>query len=201
MKTMDRRRAALVATSLVLALWLVYAGWFMVPQGASFGPLDRRAIQHLIGFWGLSIVVQGFVASFHSREDFAAHAAILTGVALASWLEWLCPHILPASDELRALARVIRNPGTIYLACGLLMAAGFRTRNPRWTAVLGLLLCVAIPLYWEIVHQPLIEVYGAPPRHVIQLDQVIADLVGVALANATRWGIAPQSSADAAPQS
>lgn len=165
------------------------------PKGAAVAHFDRRAIQHLLGFWGLSIILIGVAAAFHSWIEYAVHAVVLSFVALAAWLVWMFQNTVTLSSELDTLARVIRSHGTIYLVCALVMAAGIRITSPRWTIILGALFCVSISLSWESIQQPLIDVYGAPARHTIQMDQLAADLLGIALATATRWMIAPRSPA------
>lgn len=194
---MNLRSASHLVATVAFALLLVYAGAFLVPHGASLGPFDRRALQHMVGFWGLAIILQGFVASFYSWSAYSVHAALFSCVAVASWFELFFPTALPLAKELRAFAAAIRNPGSVYLVGALIMAAYFRTDSRKLVVLGGLLFCLSISLCWELYLQPVVCVYDGPPRHTVQTPQVVADIVGIALAFATLWGITLRSTGTA----
>lgn len=106
---MNLRSALLLVITLAFALLLVYVGFFLIPHGASVGPFDRRALQHLVGFWGLAIIVLGFVASFYSWTAYSVHFVLFGCAAVASWLELFFPNTFPLRGEVRELAGAIRN--------------------------------------------------------------------------------------------
>lgn len=194
---MSSRTLTLLAIGLILALCLVYAGSFLVPPGLSVGPLDHRALQHLLGFFGFAFIVQGIVSCCYSRESYVLHALVLGGAIVVSWSTLIFPNTIVLSGEIGALAALIRNPGTIWFLCALAMARVFRT-DKRWLVAFGgLLLCLVVSLYWELYQQPVVGVYNGPPRHEIQAPQVAADIIAIALAFGMLWGITLRSTGSA----
>lgn len=77
------------------------------------------------------------------------------------------------------------------------MAAYFRIESRKLVAIGGLLLCLSASFYWELIQQPVVGVYDGPPRHTVQMPQVLADAIGIALAFATLWGITLHSTSPA----
>ena len=187
---MNPRNVLLLVIHIALALFLVYAGAFLIPHGVSLGPFDRRALQHLVGFWGLAIILQGFAASYYLWTVYSVYV-LLFGLVVA--VELFFPGALQLSGEVHQVIRC----GTVYLVFNLGMAAYFRTKNRKLVATGGVLVCFLVSFSWELIQQPVVGVYDGPPRHTIQMAQVVADVVGIALAFATTWGITLRSTGSA----
>lgn len=186
---MNFREVVPMAICAALALLLTYAGTFLVPKELSVGVFDRRAIQHMFGFWGLALLLLSFVVSFYSWAAYKFHALFLGGIALIAWTVPFVQDKIALSNEVLIVARLIQHPGTVYLVAVLSFTALLRTERRRLVIVLGAVFCFVVSLYWELIQQPLSDVYDGPARYAVQASQVIVDTVGIVLAFTTYWGV------------
>jgi len=166
---------------------LVYVACFAIPHGAHFWIFDHRAVQHFFGYWGLSLLVQGCVAGAYSREAWVVHFVMSCVILAAAWFVHINPTVLPLSEQLNALKKLVLKLGTPSLIPVLLFI--YVVRNRYWwpTALVGIALCFSFSWYWELYLQPKVGVYGGPPRHFIQWSQVIGDALGITLGFMTLW--------------
>jgi hypothetical protein len=152
------------------------------------GPFEEAALEHMTGFFGVSVVLQCWLAAIWTRAIWAGNAAALVVVLALSFL--VAFDILQAPEMFHALAKL----GVVYgLSYGVGVLAVMWIAHcgaKRWLWLVGLGLCLGVSWWWELWRQPHLDVYGAAARHHVQGDQVAADALGILLGTIFVWLVA-----------
>lgn len=154
---------------------------FQVMDGPAWfiGP---RAVAHMIGFIGLTMCFWFFVISFAEKTTLRINLALSSLLPIMGLAYFCGPEILQEKiGYFHALLALQMTP--IYLAaCYLVYAMKKLTPRiitPKGALVTAMWVGAGVSLYWEVVQQRFIDVYGEAPRDYIQFGQILCDLTGI----------------------
>ncbi|WP_409321458.1 hypothetical protein [Pseudomonas monteilii] len=146
--------------------------WFIGP----------RAVAHMIGFIGLIMCFWFFFISFAEKTTLRINLALGSLLPIIGMAYFWGPEFFQEKiGYLYALLALQMTP-TYLAAC--YVAYTMKKLTPRLITPKGALvtaMCggVAVSLYWELLQQRFIDVYGKPPRDYIQFGQILCDLTGI----------------------
>lgn len=149
-------------------------GWFIGP----------RAVAHMIGFIGLIMCFWFFFISFAEKTTLRINLALGSLLPIMGLAYFWGPEFLQEKiGNLHALLALQMTP--IYLAacCWVYMMKKLTPRliTPKGALVTAMCGGVGVSLYWELLQQRFINVYGDAPRDYIQFGQILCDLTGIAI--------------------
>ncbi|WP_426369867.1 hypothetical protein [Pseudocolwellia sp. HL-MZ7] len=185
-----------------LTIKLFFVGLFIIIFAAylsetlDFVPMwfiGPRELGHLIGFIGMSFMMYFYSVSCFDSKVFKVKFSIHLPIILFSYIFLLFPSLKPSFIPIGAVM-LVAILSIYYLVFSF---AAFK-KIPRVKTQFHFKLMVFISMlfisgYWELIHQPLIDVYGKGPRGYIQWPQVRIDLVGIVIAMLVLSGVLNQS--------
>lgn len=145
--------------------------------------INQREIAHFIGFIGVTILFYIYLSIYVDKVFFKIINLVHIPIALLVFLT--------TSLNLKLMnVFVIKSLGIISIAYFLLVAMYFfyfmiNVQHSKYKKNLiknSATLSILIVVWWELFKQPMITVYGGPPRGYIQWAQVIIDLLGIFIA-------------------
>lgn len=173
---------------------LLVAGFALVAAAIGVSLIGMRTLAHGIGYAGIFILIAGSLmltkiadAKQPSTLTLIVATVIFVAVVLgAGRLEVISGKLatLFAVLAIYALATRLVINELVYLAGKALRQRGvvFKQLSSQTVAILAALgLTCTMSLGWELLYQPLIDVYGKGPSGRIDYWQLIADLVGIVM--------------------
>ncbi|WP_219096208.1 hypothetical protein [Pseudomonas sp. UMAB-40] len=166
----------------------------LVSGHASFEPLQLfqgdawlyrpRELAHFIGYAGSVMIVWSAMRFYTTRAALWVPQAI-GGLGVATLLFYFFGSVavkeLIGALVVKALCQLL----PLYLG-GCYVMDNVRSLRPGWLKPMpaltaSVLLLVSTSLLWEVLVQPLVSVYGGPPRGHVQLAQLTCDFAGIAI--------------------
>lgn len=170
----------------LLAVFFGYSAMFLVAQDSSLWTFDRRTVQHFICFVGIGLLAPG-VASGMGDRLVRRFFTTLGGMAVVFVWLWFTGRPNDLNTEADVILEIICTFGTVLVPIYALFAwcaKGLSWTRMRWSWI-GAAITLGLSLWWELIQQPLIGSYGHPARDTIQVGQLVADSIGLALGFAT----------------
>lgn len=157
-----------------------FAGFQVMDGPAWF--IGPRAVAHMIGFIGLTMCLWFFVISFAEKTTLRINLTLGSLLPIFGLAYFCGPEIFQEKiGNFHALLSLQMT--SIYLAaCYFVYAMKKltpRILTPKGALVTAMWGCVGVSLYWEVVQQRFIDVYGDAPRDYIQFGQILCDLTGI----------------------
>lgn len=159
-----------------------FAGFQIMDGPAWF--IGPRAVAHMIGFIGLIMSFWFFFISFAEKITLRMNLALGSLLPIIGLAYFWGPEFLQEKiGYLHALLALKLTP--IYLAAfyWVYMSKKLTPRliTPKGALVTAMYGGVGGSLYWELLQQRFIDVYGDAPRDYIQFGQILCDLTGIAI--------------------
>ena len=169
-----------------LSLYLV--GLLITLTAAAIGGLGHavdasipsfRGLGHFVGFIGLTCMAYVYAQACQDKTVFRTLVivhAVPFSTALVVLLGSIDIPFMPAS-----LAASIVTLSVYFIVCAVFAYKDTSINTHQHFIWIAMVLMPCLSFGWELIEQPLFNVYGEPARGYIQWEQVVLDIVAISL--------------------